>query len=114
MSITATELELLACFGVEPVGSGEDVPWQYDGSIYSVHVGEYQIVFSVQPACRDIGLSIRLGDHPLYDLRASNVCDLRIIDKHGIDALEVVLTDRDSLFVQLRPSVIVSQTFHTS
>jgi hypothetical protein len=109
--ITATELELLACFGVEPIRSGEEVPWVYDGSVYSLRLGEFHIAFSVQPSYRDIGMTVQLRDLPLYDLHARGVRDLMVIDEPGVDALEIRLTERETLRVQLRPSFSVTHSF---
>jgi hypothetical protein len=109
--ITATELEFLACFGVEPHLLDADVPWCYNDAVYSVQVDGFSVSFAVQPSYRDVRLIVRRGEQRLFEFNAVGVADVRIIDEPGVDAVEVLLTAESWLRVQLRPAFEVIQEF---
>ena len=109
--IKATELELLACFGVEPQLLDVDVPWCYNDAAYLVEVDGLSVSFAVQPAYRDVRLIVRRAEQRLFEFRAVGVGDVRVIDERGIDAVEVVLAEQSWLRVQLRPAFEVTQGF---
>ncbi len=105
--ITATELELLACFGVEPTLLDAGIPWCFNEATYAVEVDGIAVTFTVAPSCRDIRLTAKRGDRPLYELAAIQIEDVEVIDEHGRDALVFRLSDDENLEVQLRPTFCI-------
>ena len=110
-SITATELEVLACFGVEPRLLDSGVPWCYNDAAYAVDLDGLSISFAIHPAYRDVRLIVRRGEHRIFELNAVGVADVRVIDEQGLDAIEVLLSAESWIRVQLRPAFEVTQRF---
>jgi hypothetical protein len=111
--VTATELELLACFGVEPQLLDTDVPWCYNDAVYAVEVDGLSVSFAVHPAYRDVRLIVRRGEQRLFELNAVGVVDVRVIEEYGLDAVEVFLSSESWVRLQLRPVVEVTQGFES-
>jgi hypothetical protein len=109
--IIAQELELLECFGVEPQLLDPGVPWRYNDALYVVEVDGLSVSFAVQPAYRDVRLIVSRGGQRLYELNAVGVADVRIIDELGRDIVEVRLSEREWLRVQVRPTFEITQGF---
>ena|ERR1700748_2559197 len=107
--ITAKELEFLACFGVEPRLLSPDEPWYYNDAAYIVEIDGLTVSFAIQPSYRDVRLLVRRNDQRLYELNALNVGDVRVIDEPGRDAIEIWLSNREWMVVQLRPSFEIVQ-----
>jgi hypothetical protein len=110
-TITATELELLACFEVEPHLLDADEPWCYNDAAYSVEVDGLSISFAVQPVYRDVRVIVHRGGQRLFEMNAVGVADVRVLDEPGVDAVAVVLSAQSSLRLQLRPTFEVTQRF---
>ena len=108
--ITATELELLGCFGVEPQ-LRDSVVWFYNEANYSVVVGEYTVSFTLQPSYRDVSIRVWYADRVTFELTATSVTDVRVIDETGIDTVEIQLTPYHLLTMQLRPFFQITQRF---
>jgi hypothetical protein len=114
--ITATELQLLECFGVECFGVEPKLldpndPWSYNDAIYAVQVEGLSISFAVQPSYRDVRLILFRGETRLFELNAMGVADVRVIEETGVDAVEVLMTARSWLRLQLRPVLEIAQGF---
>ena len=109
--ITAKELQLLECFGVEPKLLDPKEPWCYNDAAYLVEVDGLSISFAIQPAYRDMRLIVRRGEQRLYELNATSVTDVRVLDEPGRDLLEVALTERSWLRLSLRPCFEITQVF---
>lgn len=109
----ATELELLACFGVEPRLLDAGVPWCYNDAAYLVEVDGLSVSFAVAPGYRDVRLVVRRGDQRLFELTAVGAADVRVIDERGVDAVEVLLSAESWVRVQLRPAFEVTQGFRS-
>jgi hypothetical protein len=112
-SITATELELLACFAVEPQLLDADVPWCYNDAAYTVNLDGLSVSFAVQPSYRDVRLIARRGEERLFEFNAMGVRDVRVIDERGVNAVEVVMDERSWLRLQLRPTFEITQGFRS-
>ncbi len=90
-SVTATELEILSCFGVEPRMRDGDIPWSYNDSTYSVEVDGLSVSFAVAPGYQDVRLIVGRGGQRLFELNAVGVADVRVIDTPGVDAVEIII-----------------------
>lgn len=109
--ITAREWELLACIGVEPELLDPEVDWFYNDASYVVEVDGLSVSFAVQPSYRDVRLIVCQGGRRFYELNAVGVTDVRILEEAGRDIVEVRLTEREWLRVQLRPCFEITQGF---
>jgi hypothetical protein len=109
--ITAREWELLGCFGVEPQLLDPDVPWCYNDATYTVEVDGFSVSFAVQPSYLDVRLIVRRDGRRLYELNAVGVADVRVLEEPGRDVVEVRLSEREWLRVQLRPRLEMTQGF---
>src|ERR1051325_9995490 len=83
--ITATELQMLECFGVEPRLLDPSDPWCYNDAAYLVEVEGLSISFAVQPAYRDVRIIVRRGEQRVYELNAVDVVDVLVLDELGRD-----------------------------
>ena len=110
--ISVTELQLLSCLGVEPELSDPTVAsWYYNTATYRVQLDRCDVVLVLQPASRDLQLTINVNGQRSFELTAMTVHDVRVIDEQGVDALEIVLDARSQLILQLRPRLEIIQQF---
>lgn len=109
IGISATETEILACFGVEPVLLDTNVPWCYNEATYLIDVDGLTVSFVIQPSYRYVWILIFRGTEKFFEFNATGVTDIRVIDEPGIDALEVILSESSSLRMQLRPTLTITQ-----
>jgi hypothetical protein len=107
--VTASELQLLECFGVEPeLLDLIDIPWSYNEARYRVEIDGYFISLTLQPAGRVVRLLVSRGYQLHYELNALGVNDVKVLDEPGRDILEVELSECESLRLQIRPSVQIT------
>jgi hypothetical protein len=110
-TIAATELQMLECFGVEPQLLDPNDPWCYNDAAYVVELDGMSISFAIAPAYRDVRFIVHRGDQRLFELNAMSVADVRVIDEPSRDLLEIALTERSWLRLQLRPFFEITQGF---
>lgn len=103
------EFELLSFFEVEPEKSDRDVPWPYADFRYQVERGSCVVCFSIHPACRDVSLSISRDGIEFYRLKAQSLDDIRYHKDSDTETLELCLSERESIWLRLRPSVFLAQ-----
>jgi hypothetical protein len=102
-AITATELDLLTCFAVEPALEEPAKPWHDTRVTYTIEVAALSVTFAVHPSYRDIESTICRAGWPLYEVKAIGTADVRVLGFPGCDVFEIHLTWREWLRVQLRP-----------
>ena len=112
-AVSATELQMLGCFGVEPELLDPDVPWSYNDAVYLVDLDGLTVSFAIQPSYRDVRIIVNRGNQRLFELNAVGVTDVRVIDAPGIDAVEVLLANSCWLRMQLRPAFEITQGVRT-
>jgi hypothetical protein len=112
--VSATELQLLACFGVEPCLLDPDTPWCYNDAVYAVELDGYSVSFAIQPSYRDVRLIVTRDDQRVFEFNAVGVADVRVIDEPRTDAVEVLLGDSAWLRLQLRPAFQITQGFRSA
>ncbi len=105
--ITASDLDLLTFFEVEPKPRDADVPWPYNDFLYETTRGEFQISFAVAPAYKDVRFILSLNGRTLYELNAIGVNDVRYEKDSSGELLEVMVSSRESLTLRLRPEVSI-------
>jgi hypothetical protein len=109
--VTATELELLACFGVEPLLLDANVPWCYNDAEYLVEVDGMTVSFTVAPGYSDVRIIVRRDDRRVFEFNSMGVRNVRVIDEPEVDAVEVALAEQSWLRLQLRPVFEITQGF---
>ena len=107
--ISAEELELLGFFEVEPTREDPEALWPYNDFSYRVNLDAYLIEFGIRPAYKDLSLSISHDGVGLYNLVALSVEDVRYHQDADAEVLEIVVSDRESIWLRLRPSLSVTQ-----
>jgi hypothetical protein len=80
-AITATEIDLLSFFEVEPKARDEAVPWPYNDFLYETARGRFHISFAVNPAYRDVRFILSVDGQAIYELNALGVTDVRYSKK---------------------------------
>ena len=108
-SISVGEVELLSFFEVEPRIGEAGVPWPYNDFCYFVELGAFAVRFDIGPSYRDLSLSVNCNGTEFYKLTALSVEDVRHHNHPDRELLEIVVTARESIFLQLRPQVSISQ-----
>ncbi len=111
--VRATELQLLACLGVEPQELEPGIPWYYNTATYTLALGRWHIEFLLQPSSGEVQLRIDCAGQRCFEFSATAVRDVRVIDQPGVDVVEIVMEERSRLTLQLRPSVKITQHFQT-
>lgn len=109
--MTATEYQLLACFGIEPERRDGTERWCHDDALYRVEVDGFLVSFAVAPIYPDVRIVVKFGGRRIFELTSMAVADVRVIDEPGVDAVEVHITAQSILRLQLRPAFEISQHF---
>ena len=110
MSYASVEdFELLSFFEVLPKPADPDTPWPYNDFLYQVQLGTYLVSCSIHPAYKDLSLSICNDGTEIYRFSALSLNDIRYHKDADRETLEMVISDRESILLRLRPSVFIGQ-----
>ena len=104
-SISASELDLLSFFGTEPKRLDPDVAWPYNEFLYELQVAHILLAFSIEPASRDVRMVLKAGPAILYELAATGLKDVRYHNDSGRETLEISVSDGDTLWLKVAPSI---------
>ncbi|GGD40898.1 hypothetical protein GCM10007235_11160 [Pseudoxanthomonas indica] len=107
--VSIEELELLSFFEVEPSRADLDVPWPYNELTYQISLGQHMVSFIISPSYRDLSLSVTHDGTLIYSFRGSSIKDVRYHKDADVETLEIVVSDRDTIWLSLRPSVVITQ-----
>jgi hypothetical protein len=107
--VSVQEIELLSFFEVEPKRADCGVPWPYNDFSYRVELARYVIEFHIAPAYKDLSLSICLDGSEIYKLAAQTVKDVRYHKHPDREVLEIVVSELQSIWLRIRPTVFISQ-----
>lgn len=107
--VNIEELELLSFFEVEPTRADRDIPWPYNDFTYHLVLGGYAISFSIAPARKDLSLSVAHGGTTVYRLKGLSVKDVRYHKDSDLETLEIAISDRDTIWLRLRPDLLITQ-----
>ena len=107
--VTVNELELLSFFEVEPQRADQDIPWPYNEYSYDLEIGQYAVTFRLAPAYKDLSLSLSHRGETIYTFRGMAIQDVRYHKDADFETLEIVVSDRDTIWFRLRPAPVVTQ-----
>lgn len=107
--ISAEDYELLGFFEVEPEMMEPDDPWPYNDSVYKVKKEGLSLSFAIHPSYKDVRLIIKQNENTIYELNAVGVNDVKISENKSKEYLEIVISERESLILKLKPFITVSQ-----
>jgi hypothetical protein len=108
-SVTVEEVELLSFFAVEPERADGNAPWPYNDFTYRVRLDEYEVEFGIHPAYRDLSFSVSRGGVELYKFSALSVHDVRYHGDRDREVLQILVSNRESIWLRLRPTVLIAQ-----
>jgi hypothetical protein len=69
---------------------------------------------AIGPAYKDVQLVLKRTGTSLYELNTLNVEDIRYRRDTGGDVLEIVLSDRDSINLRVKPTIAITHFFRGS
>lgn len=107
--VSVEELELLSFFEVEPSLADPDAPWPYNDFTYLLTPGRYVVCFRIAPAYGDLSLSVAHGGIDIYHFVGMSVKDVRYHQDADGDALQIIVSDHDRIWLRLRPNVLIVQ-----
>lgn len=107
--VTVEELELSSFLGVEPTRADRDIPWPYNVFSYLLEIGGYTVLFRIDPACKDLSLSVAHNGSELYSFRSVSIKDVRYHKDADRETLEIAVSDRDTIWFRLRPGLLITQ-----
>jgi hypothetical protein len=99
--VTVTDSELLGFFEREP--DADD----YGGLAFNVVRGPHTVAFGIDPVRRDVSIAIVRDGAKAFELVALGVPDVRWRGEGQRERLEIVLGDKHSVFLELRPGVAI-------
>lgn len=109
--LTVEEFELLSFFEVLPHQADPEIAWPYNNFSYHVEVGPYTIDFGIAPVYRDLSFTVICHGSELFKFSALSVKDVRYHRYPDREVLEITVSDRETIWFQLRPTVSIIQHF---
>jgi hypothetical protein len=107
--ISAQDWELLSFFEVEPeLPEGE--PWPYTDALYRVRQDNLSLSVAIAPAYRDVRIILSVDGNRIYEFSAMGVEDVRYVKEHGVETLEIVIDERGSITLRIKPRIEIEQT----
>lgn len=107
--VSVEELELLGFFEVEPSRADPDTPWPYNELTYALSVGQHVVSFTISPSYRDLSLSVIGAGTLIYSFKGRSIKDVRYHKDADVETLEIVVSDRDTIWFRLRPNLAITQ-----
>ena len=107
--VSIEELELLSFFEVEPSRAYLDTPWPYNELTYQLSLGQHAVSFIISPSYRDLSLSVTHDATQIYNFRGRSIKDVRYHKDADLETLEIVVSDRDTIWLRLRPNFAIKQ-----
>jgi hypothetical protein len=102
---------IIIIFEVEPEMADPSAAWVYNDSVYVVTDGDITLSCAIHPAYRDVRLILRVQNKPVFELNAMGVSDVMYIKEKGKEMLNILITERAEISLQVRPSIEISQRF---
>jgi hypothetical protein len=99
--LTLTNSELWGFFEIGPEFDDEG------GFVFRVTRGPYAVAFGLHPVHHDVSLAVARDGHPIFELVALSVPDVRWRGDGQRERLEIVMGEKHSVFLELNPAVAV-------
>jgi hypothetical protein len=106
--ISAEEWPRLSFLEVEPTPTDKDVAWPYNDYLYEIIHGEFELSCSIAPAYRDVGIILTHKGAKLYELNSMGVKDVRYRNEGNVESLEIVLSNRESIQLVVKPVISIN------
>ena len=103
------EWELLSLFEVEPELKEPGERWDTNDALYTVTQGELQLSFAIAPYHRDVRIVLSHRGRRVYELNTMSVWDVRYRQEQGAEVLEIILTERDTITLRVKPRIELEQ-----
>jgi hypothetical protein len=107
--VTVEEIELLSFFAVELTRADRDVAWPYNDYTFQLALGDYAIRFGIAPAYKGLSLSIARNGMSIYAFKGTSLKDVRYHKDSEVETLEIMVSDRDTIWFRLRPTLSITQ-----
>jgi hypothetical protein len=108
-NISASELDLLTFFEVEPTLSDPALPWIYNDALYTIWKGEVDLSFAIAPSYKCVRIILKHGGAVVYELNSKGVGNVKYHKDGGRECLEIIISRADKLLLNLKPAVSLSQ-----
>jgi hypothetical protein len=105
------EWQLLSFFEVEPTLLDSGVPWSFNDALYRVQQGDVSLSFAIAPNYRDVSLILSLGGTQVFEFRGRGVEDVRYEKEGSLETLRIIMHDRSSLRIRVKPKIELSQEY---
>ena len=106
--ISASELDLLTFFEVEPTLLDKAESWIYNDALYEIRKGEVDLSFAVSPCNKDVRIMLKCGGTVMYELNSMALEDVKYHNDDGNEFLEIVILSTDKLLLKLKPAISLS------
>ena len=107
--LSIDEYDLINFFGTAPTQLDHDVPWQYNDSTYEVADSQLSCSCEIAPSFKHVRVILKMGEKSIYALDAMCVADVKINNDKGRESLEVIVSERESILLQIKPQISVHQ-----
>ena len=107
--VSVKEWELLSLFEAEPELREPGDPWDTNDALYTVTQDDLRLSFAIAPCHRDVRIILSHRGRRIYELNTMDVWDVRYRQEDGIETLEIVLTERDTLTLRVKPRIELEQ-----
>ena len=107
--ISAQAWELLSFFEVEPEFQDPNEPWPYTDACYHVQQGRISLSVAIAPAYRDVRIILSIDGERVYEFTSMGVEDVRYVKEQGIEMLQIIIDERDSMTLRIKPLITIEQ-----
>ncbi len=105
--LSVGEYDLLNFFEMIPSHLDPGVAWTYNDSVYEAADAHVHLSFAIAPVVRDVRVVLKVGDAPVYEVDAMGIKDVKYHNDKGRESLDVILSDRDSIWLRIKPIPIL-------
>ncbi len=109
-NLSVDEYDLLNFFGMNPTQLDPDLPWMYNDSAYEAADAHVHVSFAIAPSYKDVRLLLKTGEVLVYELNAMGVEDVRYHNDKGRESIEVIVSERDSIWLRTKPQVSINHS----
>jgi hypothetical protein len=105
-AITASELDLLTFFEVDPFRLDANVPWIYNSLTYKVNQDEWSLSFEIAPSYKSVKIDLMYSGRLVYGFQGAPE-DINYVKKGKSESLEIRLSKTASLLIFLKANIVI-------